>query len=521
MGAFIHQNNVLLEVSRMTTFGWVKELCYRTLANGVLDNNGLQAVFDLFVSNEEAISAEPGVSAEQQLRLMRLVHQEGVNALKAGSEMNFCDEGITLVFGQNGSGKSGYYRVLDHLAGGTLARSVIENISEAHPASPFCRIGYKLDGVEQPLSDWDNTDATKGKAPFDKITVFDSKYVSYLVKKHTPDTYLLNTHGFFDFADLQVNVSNLTTKVRTECPEKETLLNVPDLTILNLDGIYDRYLSALQAQLTEEIKGLLGKNRGISVAKQIEDGKPYLVVKLNAPYDVDNILSEGEIKAVALALVLSDLELKEKKNPLVLDDPVNSLDNNIIRRFALRLIKLENQVILFTHNIWLTNALYKNNAKVHVYKVNSRPETRTDPLKKHLIVYMVNRQGKTTGILRNYEKDNPRYYLACAKECIDVVPFGIKEAESATQLLRKAVELMVDEKIFLDLEPCKYRYGAQGILWADLQGLKSVPDALNQKLQEQFVILSSGGTHTGLVDEEDSLEHDDLEDVYNELMALL
>lgn len=520
MGAFIHSNNVLLELSRMTTNGWVKELCYRTLASGVLDDNGLQAVYDLFVSNGMATSAEPIISSEQQLRLTKLVHREGVNAIKAGSEMNFCDEGITLIYGQNGSGKSGYYRVLDHLAGGILAKPVLENIYEAHPAAPTCKIIYKLDGVEQPLFDWDNTDATKGNAPFDKITVFDSKYTSYLVKKHTPDTYLLNTHGFFDFVDLQTNVSNLYAKVRMECREKETLLNVPEMTALNLDGVYELYLSALQSQLDLEIKGLLGKNCGLTIAKQIEEGEPYLTVKLNASFDVDNILSEGEIKAVALALVLSDLELKEKKNPLVLDDPVNSLDNNIIRRFAKRLLKLDNQVILFTHNIWLTNALYKNNGNVHVYKVNSRPETRTDA-KKHLTAYMVNRQGNTTGILRNYDKDNPMYYLACAKECIDVVPFGIKEAESATQLLRKAVELMVDEKLLLNLEPCKYRYGAQGILWADLQGLKNVPDAVNQKLQEQYVILSSGGTHVGMVGEEDSLEHDDLEDVYNELIALV
>lgn len=191
----------------------------------------------------------------------------------------------------------------------------------------------------------------------------------------------------------------------------------------------------------------------------------------------------------------------------------------IIRRFATRLLRLENQVILFTHNVWLTNALYKS-GDVKVYRENSQPGTRTNA-KKHLIAYMVHRQGNTTGILRNYDKDDPRYYLSCAKECLDVVPFGIKEAESVTQLLRKAVELMVDEKIFLNLEPCKYRYGAQGILWADLLGLKTVPDAVNQKLQEQYVILSSGGTHTGLVGEEDPLEHDDLEDVYNELMALV
>ena len=504
----------------MTTFGWIKELCYRTLTDGVLGDTGLQVVLDIFVSNKSAVSTEPTVTSEQELRLAKLKHQEGVNALKSGAEINFCEEGITLVYGQNGSGKSGYFRVLEHLAGGVLAKSVLRNVYEENVAAPSCKIDYKLDGISQAIFDWNNTEATKGVAPFDKITIFDSKYVNYLVKKHKPDTYLLNTQGYFDFADLQINISNLTAKVRAECPQLESLLNVPDLTALNLDGVYNRYLSALQVQLEVELKELLGKSNGIIVEKLIEDGKPYLVVKLNVPYDVDNILSEGEIKAVALALILSDLELKEKKNPLILDDPVNSLDNNIIRRFASRLIKLDNQVILFTHNIWLTNAIYKS-GQVKVYKDSSQFTTRANPNKKHLIAYMVNRQGKTTGILRNYEKDNPRYYLKSAKDIIDMMPFGLKEVECATQMLRKAMELMVDEKIFLNLEPCKYRYGAQGILWADLLNLKTVPDEINQKLQELYAILSSAGMHIGLVGEENALEHDDLEDVYNELVALI
>lgn len=109
MAGFIHNNNVLLEMSRITTFGWVKELCYRTLTNGVLDEAGLQVIYELFITNRAAVSAEPALTPEQELRLTKLTHVEGVNALEAGNEMFFCDEGITLVYGQNGSGKSGYY----------------------------------------------------------------------------------------------------------------------------------------------------------------------------------------------------------------------------------------------------------------------------------------------------------------------------------------------------------------------------------------------------------------------------
>jgi hypothetical protein len=89
MAGFIHKNNFLLELAQISTFGWVKELCYRTLTNGVIDATGIQVVYDLFVSKGAAVSAEPAETPEQGLRLTKLVHEGGVNALKAGSEMAF------------------------------------------------------------------------------------------------------------------------------------------------------------------------------------------------------------------------------------------------------------------------------------------------------------------------------------------------------------------------------------------------------------------------------------------------
>ena len=99
MAGFIHDNNVLLELSRIITFGWVKELCFRTLISGVLDEAGLQVVYNLFVGNGAAISAEPAVTPEQELRITKLTHTDGVNALKDGTEIVFCEEGITLIYG--------------------------------------------------------------------------------------------------------------------------------------------------------------------------------------------------------------------------------------------------------------------------------------------------------------------------------------------------------------------------------------------------------------------------------------
>lgn len=46
------------------------------------------------------------------IKLKRLSNLQNVNRLKSGSSLEFCPNGLTIVYGRNGSGKSGYVRVL-------------------------------------------------------------------------------------------------------------------------------------------------------------------------------------------------------------------------------------------------------------------------------------------------------------------------------------------------------------------------------------------------------------------------
>ena len=65
------------------------------------------------------------------------------------------------------------------------------------------------------------------------------------------------------------------------------------------------------------------------------------------------VLSEGERRAVALAAFLAELETREGKSGVVLDDPVSSLDHERRRVVAVRLARLaaERQVVVFTHDL--------------------------------------------------------------------------------------------------------------------------------------------------------------------------
>lgn len=73
------------------------------------------------------------------------------------------------------------------------------------------------------------------------------------------------------------------------------------------------------------------------------------------------ILSEGEQRALALAGFLTEVALTDGSGPIIVDDPVSSLDRDRSQRVAGRLAKEAccRQVVVFTHDIVFFNELYR------------------------------------------------------------------------------------------------------------------------------------------------------------------
>ena len=84
-----------------------------------------------------------------------------------------------------------------------------------------------------------------------------------------------------------------------------------------------------------------------STSKGVQQTELVMKSKTN----VTNILSEGEQKAVSIALFLAEIFVAQNKSSIILDDPVNSLDHKMMDCLSDILLQLDNQVIIFTHNI--------------------------------------------------------------------------------------------------------------------------------------------------------------------------
>ena len=119
------------------------------------------------------VSGKPE-EAVQTLQLIRLGDLDGVNALTGGQEVVFHPR-LTLLFGENAAGKSGYVRVLKRLAAVRSPERVLPNLlARGNDKSQGASVTYSLDD-EQRSHQW------KGEAgvrPFTRLTVFDTKAVS-------------------------------------------------------------------------------------------------------------------------------------------------------------------------------------------------------------------------------------------------------------------------------------------------------------------------------------------------------
>lgn len=100
---------------------------------------------------------------------------ENVNALQSERPLTFCKEGVTVVYGDNGSGKSGYVRILKsacHSRTPTNAVEILPDIRKDNTAEQKCLIKYSVSD-ENKKKHWTAEDPNDEFLR--KVSVFDSQ----------------------------------------------------------------------------------------------------------------------------------------------------------------------------------------------------------------------------------------------------------------------------------------------------------------------------------------------------------
>ena len=162
---------------------WIRALVTAVLqSRRALGIDVIEATYDLLLQEKGLVDHAGSVSvpalgrdygpgpAEQPLRLTTLSDLTNVNALAPGQSVTF-NPGMTVLYGENGAGKSGYVRVLKHLAAVRTKEPILPDISVPGPTDgPSGMIAYDLGGSMSTLA-WTGQE---GVAPFTRIDIFDA-----------------------------------------------------------------------------------------------------------------------------------------------------------------------------------------------------------------------------------------------------------------------------------------------------------------------------------------------------------
>lgn len=233
--------------------------------------------------DERTLDPEPELAvaassdeAEEPLLITKLSNVQGVNALVTDSVIE-PHSNLTILYGENGAGKTGYARVLKALANSRTADAVLGNIKNAGVVKQSATIDYRL-GEETKTTQWNGE---MGLAPFTRMAIFDSPAVNVhldndLEYVYTPAVLSLFNHLNSaiqlvhrrldqDVADLKTAYPGLLARFPREStiyPRIETLSSATDLEELKKLAAFDPEVNERLSVLKEAVAALEADTAG-------------------------------------------------------------------------------------------------------------------------------------------------------------------------------------------------------------------------------------------------------------------
>ena len=166
-----------------------------------------------------AVSGAP--KAKTAVTLKAIDHLKSVNAIPDGASLCFGHQGMTVVYGENGAGKSGYARVLKRAcrARDTTER-LLPNIFGLVAATP-AEASFKISVDSGPDQSIKWQDGQAGDPVLTNIAVFDSKCARIIVDQKNQAQYL--PYGADVFESLVQLLEWLRQQLHEEKPKPEAL----------------------------------------------------------------------------------------------------------------------------------------------------------------------------------------------------------------------------------------------------------------------------------------------------------
>jgi energy-coupling factor transporter ATP-binding protein EcfA2 len=210
-------------------YAWQQDALRRIFQGGSLTTTDLNALYAL--ANEDAVapSAQPltknhiaAASVAGVVRLLAIKDLHGVNAFPAGRQIEFAPVGMTVIFGENGAGKSGYARVLKRACRARHSQRVRGNAFDTNAGSARAKalLRFELDGIPKQVAWVDDQPADEALS---SVVVYDAACADDYIESEGEPTF--KPFGLRALAELGKACKALEERVSAEvalCPTDKT-----------------------------------------------------------------------------------------------------------------------------------------------------------------------------------------------------------------------------------------------------------------------------------------------------------
>lgn len=209
---------------------WLQEAAERLLNQGSLTDDDINDITDLLktpegqkITKHRSFSNIGDSSASScDLRLCSIGDIEGIENLSPRSPLAFGEGNLTVIYGHNGSGKSGYTRILKKVCGKPRALNLKPNVYKNEPMEAKCTIEYTYDGETK--SDIWITNSEPVEC-LKTIDIFDGDAVDSYLKSEAEVSYIPGIVYLFE--QLAHTCDNIKEKIQNE--QNQLVNKLPNL----------------------------------------------------------------------------------------------------------------------------------------------------------------------------------------------------------------------------------------------------------------------------------------------------
>ena len=184
----------------------------------------------------------PQATRDESVRIVEVRDLANVNRLAPGQKLTFAEKGLTVVYGNNGSGKSGYARVISSMVGARHQEEILPDVFADDSGAPSGKIVFKVGDSERIAVLGQPTDPDLKRVAFYDEHCGDSYLTTEAEISYRPSAVKL----LEDLAAVCIGVSQVIDSWKREKSYPGPLPNV------NPNGSADVFLRGLNASTTDD-----------------------------------------------------------------------------------------------------------------------------------------------------------------------------------------------------------------------------------------------------------------------------